>query len=141
MEILRRRIRNFVLGYGVYMASWWIATPLAYVYGKLTERIVYRGQFAGAVVLPLVATIPYALAAAGFGASVTLLVDSERPFRWSIFPAALYVFFGTMGYHWARQPVLLDRVAQVIDATLMGIACLGGAIIAVRQHAPSHPCV
>jgi len=50
---------------------------------------------------------------------------------------AFSCFFGTIGYHWARQLLLLDRVAQVIDATFMGIACLGGALIAVRRRAPS----
>ena len=87
--------------------------------------------------MPLVTTLPYALVAFGVGASVAWLVDSGRPLHWAIFPAALYIFFGTIGYHWARQPLLLDRVAQVIDATFMGIACLGGAMIAVRRGAAS----
>jgi len=138
--MVKDKIRNLLVGYGVYYASWWVAYPLAFAFGKLTERIIYRGEFAGAVVMPLVTTFPYALVAFGVGASVAWLVDSERPLRWAIFPAGLYIFYGTIGYHWARQPVLLDRIAQVIDATFMGIACLGGAWIAVRGRAPSqHP--
>ena len=82
--------------------------------------------------MPLVTTVPYVLVVVGVGASVAWLVDSERPFRWAIFPAALYIFLGSISYRWALQPLLLDRVAQVIDATFMGIACLGGAWIAVR---------
>jgi hypothetical protein len=140
MQMVKHNIRNLLVGYGVYYVSWWVAYPLAFAYGKLTERIIYRGEFAGAVVVPLVATFPYALVAFGVGASVAWLVDSERPLRWAIFPAAPYIFFGTIGYHWARQPLLLDRLAQVIDATFMGIACLGGAWIAIRGQAPSqHP--
>ena len=135
--MLKHKIRNLLVGYGVYYISWWVAYPLAFAYGKLTGRIIYQGEFAGAVVMPLVTTIPYALVAFGVGASVAWLVDSERPVRWAIFPAALYIFFGIAGYHWARQPLILDRVAQVIDATFMGIACLGGAMTAARRSSVS----
>ena len=132
--MVRDKVRNLVVGYGVYYVSWWVAYPLAFAYGKLTDRIIYRGEFASAVVMPLVTTLPYALVALGVGACVAWLVDSERPLRWAIFPTALYVFYGTIGYHWARQPILLDRVAQVVDAMFMGIACFGGAMIAVRRR-------
>ena len=135
---LKPATRNLVVGYGVYVISWWVAYPLAFAYGKLTQGIIYHGGFSSAVGMPLVMTAPYALVAFGVGASVVWLVDSERPLRWAIFPAALYIFFGINGYHWARQPLFLDRVAQVIDATFMGIACLGGAWIAVHRRAPSH---
>jgi len=138
MKMVKDTIRNLLIGYGVYTASWWVAYPLALAYGKLTERIIYHGEFAGAVVMPLVTTVPYALVSFGVGASVAWLVDSERPSRWGIFPAALYMYFGIIGYHWARQPSVLDRVAQVIDATFMGIACLGGAMIVARRRAPAH---
>ncbi len=137
MKMIKHKIRNLLIGYGVYYVSWWVAYPLAFAYGKLTERIIYRGEFASAVLMPLVTAVPYALVAVGVGASVAWLVDSERPLLWAIFPAALYIFFGTIGYHWARSPMLLDRVAQVIDATFLGIACLGGAMIAVRRGAAS----
>jgi hypothetical protein len=135
---LRSATRNLVVGYGVYYLSWWVAYPLAFAYGKLTERIIYRGEFAGAVVMPLVTTIPYALVAFGVGVCVAWLVDSGRPLRWAIFPAALYIYFGMIGYRWVRQPMPLDRVAQIIEAAFMGIACLGGAMIAVRQRV-AHP--
>lgn len=136
MKIVKNTIRNLIIGYGIYVASWWVADLLVLAYGKLTQRIIYRGEFAGAVVMPLVMTFPYALVAFGVGASVAWLVDSERPLLWAIFPTAFYIFFGTLGYHWARQPLPLDRVAQVIDAAFMGIACLCGAWIAVRRRAP-----
>jgi hypothetical protein len=135
--MLRQTIRNLLVGYGAYYGSWWVAYPFAFAYGKLTERVIYHGDFAGAVVMPLVRTVPYAMVAFGVGAFVAWLVDSERPLHWAIFPAVLYVFYGVIGYHWARQPSPLDRVAQVIDATFMGIACLGGAMLVVRRGAPS----
>jgi hypothetical protein len=115
--MVKHKTRNLLVSYGVYSISWWVACPLAFAYGKLTDRMIYRGEFAGAVVMPLVTAVPYALVAFGVGASVAWLVNSGRPLRWAIFPAALYIFFGTIGYHWARQPLLLDRAAQIIDAT------------------------
>jgi hypothetical protein len=140
MKMVRAQVRNLLIGYALYYASWWVAYPLALAYGKLTNRTIYHGEFAGAVLMPLVMTIPYALVALGVGASVAWLVDSERPLYWAIFPAALYIFFGTISYHWERPPMLLDRVAQVIDAAFLGVACLGGAIIVVRRGAASrHP--
>jgi len=129
---LRPTAQNLVIGCGVYYLSWWAAYPLAFAFGKLTGRIIYRGDFESYVFMPLVTTVPYALVAAGVGACVAWLVISERPLHWAVLPAALYIFFGTVEYHWARPPVLLDRVAQVIDATFVGIACLAGAMIAAR---------
>lgn len=137
MKLAKDIIRNLAISYGIYIASWWVAYPLAFAYGKLTERITYHGGFSSSVVMPLVTTVPYALVAFSVGASVALLVDSERPFRWAIFPAALYIFFGTIGYHWARQPLLLDRVAQIVDATFMGISCIAGAMTVTRVRALS----
>ena len=138
MSLIKPKIiTNLLVGYGAYSISWWVAYPLAFAYGKLTTGIIYPGEFGSAVLLPLVTTLPYALVAVGVGACVAWLVDSERPIRWAILPAALYVYYGLVSYHWARQPMVLDRVAQVIDATFMGIACLGGAMIVARRRAAS----
>ena len=134
--MLRTILRNLLVGYGLYQLSWWVAYPLAFAYGKLNGGIIYSG-IAGAMLLPLVTTIPYALVAFGVGACVAWLVDSERPFRWSILPAALYVYFGIVGYHWAHEPTAIDRVAQVVSASFMGIACLGGALVFVRRQTAS----
>ena len=130
---LKSITRNLIVGFGVYQLSWWVAYPLAFAFGKFTDGIIYRGEFAGAALMPLLTNFPYALVALGVGACVASLVDSERPFRWAIFPAALYIYFGITGYHWARQPLLADRMAQVIGAVFLGITCLGGALLAVRR--------
>jgi hypothetical protein len=132
--MLKSILRNLVVGYGVYQLSWWVAYPLAFAYGKLTDRIIYPGNLAGAVLVSLVLVVPYALVAVAVGACVAWLVDSERPFRWGIFPAALYIYFGVIGYHWAHQPTALDRVTQIMNASFMGIACLGGAILFVQRQ-------
>ena len=82
--------------------------------------------------MPLVTAGLHALVAFVTGAIVAWLVDSERPVRWAIFLAVLYVFFGTVGYQWAQQRSFRDRSAQLLGAVLMGISCLVGAVFTVR---------
>jgi len=82
--------------------------------------------------MPLVTAGLHALVAFAAGAIVAWLVDSERPIRWAIFLAVLYVFFGTFAYQWAQQPSFRDRSAQLLGPVIMGISCLVGAAFALR---------
>ncbi|HEY1924414.1 MAG TPA: hypothetical protein VGG58_04120, partial [Candidatus Acidoferrum sp.] len=79
-------LRNLFVSGGAYYLSWWLAHPLAFVYSKATGWIVYHGDFAAAVDMPLVTSVPYALVAAMVGASVALLVESKRRLQWAAFP-------------------------------------------------------
>ena len=108
-------------------------------FGKLTNGITYTGDFSSGVVMPIVTGLPVALVAAVVGAPVVWIVESETPFRWSIFPAALYAFFGYTGYHWARPPVFIDRLTQAVTALFLALACLGGGILAVKRRAGPRP--
>ena len=137
--MLRSTFRNCAICYGIYIASWWVAAPLALAYGKLTHAIGihYYGEIGGKVLLPLSSSIPYALVAFGVGASVVWLVDSTHPFRWVIFLALFYLYFGIIG--WEKQPLALDRLAQILDASLMVIGCVGGGMVLVRKKRSSLP--
>jgi hypothetical protein len=137
MKLDKGTARNLFICCGAYYISSWVAYPLDFVYWKLTDRIIYHGEFAGVVGMPFVRTAVHALVAFGAGAAIASLVDSERPLRWAIFLALLYVFFGTLGYHWARQPSSLERLAQLIGPVFMGVSCLGGAMLALRRLAHS----
>jgi hypothetical protein len=128
-------VRNFLVGAGAYYLSWWVSPPLEILFGKLTKGITYTGDFEGGVVMPIVTGLPVALIAAVVGASVVWVVESETPFRWALFPAALYAFFGYIGYHWARPPMFIDRVTQTVTALFLALACLGGAMLALRRQA------
>ena len=57
-------VRNLLVGAGAYYLSWWVAYPLEFGFGKLTEGITYTGNFAGAVLMPIVTSLPVALIAA-----------------------------------------------------------------------------
>jgi hypothetical protein len=82
--------------------------------------------------MPLVTAGLHALVAFAAGAIVVWLVDSERPLRWAIFLAVLYVFSGAFGYQGAQQPSFRDRSAQLLGPVTMGISCLVGAVFALR---------
>jgi hypothetical protein len=127
--------KNLLIGAGAYYLSRWLGMPLAFGFGKLTQRIASVGDFNGAVVLPRVTHLPVALLAAAAGATVACLVESDRPLGWAIFPALLYAVLGFLGYHWARAPVILDRVGQTVGALFPALACVVGAMVAGRQRA------
>src|SRR6266566_5374583 len=101
--------RNLLLCCGAYYISCWVGYPTV------------------VASMPLVTAGLHALVAFAAGAIVAWLVDSERPVRWAIFLAVLYVFFGTFAYQWAQQPSFHDRSAQLLGTVIMGISCLGGA--------------
>ena len=126
--------KNLLVGGGAYYLSWWIAYPLAFGYGKLTGWITYPGDFAGAVVLPLVTGLPYAFVAFGVGALVACLVESEHPLNWVVFPSILYALYSLRGHHWGRPPTFIDRTEQLTGALFLAVACLGGAALAVRYR-------
>lgn len=130
--------RNLLIGAGAYYLSGWLTLVLAIGFGKLTQGIIYRGDFAGAVVLPLVVHLPKALVAAAAGATVVWLVESDRPIGWAIFPVLLYAVLGFLGYHWARPPMLLDRVGQMIGALFPAVTCAFGGMVAARRRTRPH---
>jgi hypothetical protein len=131
--------RNLLIGAGAYYLSRWLGLPLAFAFGRLTQGFIYRGDFNTAVVGPLVMHLPWALVAPAAGATVVLLVESERPVRWAILPALLYALLSFLGYHWARPPVTLDRVAQTVGALFPALACLVGAMVAARWRPTLDP--
>jgi hypothetical protein len=132
--------RNLLVGAGAYFVWNWLDYPLALALDRLTRGLRYAGDFNQAVVMPLVAHFPEAVAGAGVGATVVWLAESERPECWALFPAALYVVLGFVGYHWARPPEFLDRVAQTIGVVFPAMACAIGALWAKSRgltHLPT----
>lgn len=127
--------KNLLIGAGAYYISGWVGIPLAFGFGKLTQGLTYTGDFNGNVVMPLVGHLPRAIVAAAAGAAVAWLVESDRPVIWGFFPALLYGLLGFLGYHWARPPVFLDRIAQSIGALFPAFACVVGALIVGQQRA------
>ena len=142
------KARNLLVGAGAYYLSWWVGNPLAIGFGKLTKGIgiTYYGDFAGGVLLPIVIALPYALVAAVVGVSVVWLVKSDRPMSWAVVPTLLYALAVFHPSHWARPPMLIERVGEAIGALFPAVACMAAAIFATRRRTASHvsrstPCV
>ena len=127
--------KNLLIGAGAYYMSAWLGMPLALGLGKLTQGWTYRGDFNMYFAGPLIVHLPKAIVASAAGATVVWLVESERPIGWAIFPALLYGLLGFLGYHWARPPLPLDRVAQTTGALFPALACIVGAVVAGRGRA------
>ena len=129
--------RNLLIGAGAYYLAGWLNFFLSIGYQRLTDRIIYSGDFESAVVLPLMVHLPKAIVAAGAGAAVVWLCESERAVGWVIFPVLLYAVLGFFGFHWAQPPVLVDRVQQTVAAMFPAVACaLGGMMDARRRTTP-----
>jgi hypothetical protein len=125
--------RNVLITAGAYYLSIWVAGTVSFVFGKATQGLTYRGSFNTAVIAPLVIHLPVAAVAALVGALVINLVESSRRIPWAIVPAVLYALFGFLGYHWARPPLILDRVEQTIGALFPAFTCLIGALLAENR--------
>ncbi|MGC1830105.1 MAG: hypothetical protein WA663_06815 [Candidatus Acidiferrales bacterium] len=121
--------RNILIAAGAYYLAAWITFPLALGFDKLTQGIIYSGDYESTVVMPLVQHLPKALMAAAVGAAVVWLVESRRPVRWVLFPVILYAVLGFLGYHWGRPPVLLDRVEQAVGALFPALSCAFGGVL------------
>src|SRR6266851_3289449 len=115
MKIAKNIARNLLVCCGAYYISCWVGYPST------------------VVSMPLVTAGLHALVAFAAGAIVAWLIDSERPLRWAIFLAVLYLFFSTFGYQWTQQPSFRDRLAQLLGPVIMGISCLMGAAFALRR--------
>lgn len=130
--------KNLLIGAGAYYVAGWLGVPLGFGFGKLTQGLIYRGDFNGAVVAPLVIYLPWAIVATAAGATVVWLAESDHPFRWALFPALLFGLFGFLGHHWERPPMVVDRVAQTIGALFPAVACVVGALVAERRRVNLH---
>jgi hypothetical protein len=127
--------RNLLVSAGAYFISGWLGIPLSLGFGKLTQGFIYRGDFNGYIVSPVVVHLPRAIVAASAGAVVVWLVESDRPVTWAFPPAILYGLLGFFGYHWAHPPIFMDRVSQTIGALFPALACIVGALISARYRA------
>ncbi len=131
------KARNLLVGAGAYYLSWFVASPLAVGFGKLTKGITYRGDFEGDILMPIVIRLPTALIAVVVGASVVWLVESDRPIRWAVVPTFLYALAVFRTGDWPSPLTLMDRVGQTIALLFPAIACMVAAIFAARRRLAS----
>jgi len=127
------RARNLFIGAGAYYLSKWLVVPLVFGLGKMTQGLIYSGDFNGKIVSQLVWHFPLALVAFAAGFAVAVLVEADSPVHWAVFPAILYGLFAFLGHHWAMPPDFLDRVGQTLGALFPALTCVMGAWVAARR--------
>lgn len=127
-----RKARNIVIGAGAYYISQWLAVPLTALFGRFIYGGIYRGDFDGYIVMPLVGHSPQAVAAVAGGAIVIWFVESDRPVGWALIPSFLYALMSFYGHHWLQPPMLLDRMSETVGALFPALACFVGAVMAAR---------
>ncbi len=134
MEQARRMVpaRNALVCFGLYYLDGWLTFVFSIFYDKLTNRIIYDGDFGAAVLLPLVLHFPRALFSAIAGFALFYLVESQRPVLWAVLLAATYAGLGFTGYHWARPLMPADRVGQAVGALYPAVTCVLGTLLANR---------
>jgi hypothetical protein len=129
--------RNLLVGAGAYYLSKWLVVPLVFGLGKMTQGLIYSGDFNGKIVSQLVWHFPLAVVAFAAGFTVAVLVEADSRVYWAVFPAILYGLFAFLGRHWALPPDFLDRVGQALGALFPALTCVMGAWLAARRFPPS----
>jgi len=130
-------IKNALICFGIYYISKWVTLPLALGFGKLTQGIVYSGDFEWAFVGPIVLHLPLVLVAAGAGAALIRLVDSVRPLGWVVLLSLIYLLFGFFNHHGARWTLLDYWVFKVAGALFPALSCvLVGIVSNPRRTRP-----
>jgi hypothetical protein len=81
--------RNLLVGAGAYYLSKWLVVPLVFGFGKMTQGLIYSGDFNGKIVSQLVWHFPLAVVAfaAGFASrskSARLLGCVSCDFVWPV---------------------------------------------------------
>ena len=125
--------RNLFVGAGAYYLSKWLVVPLVFGFGKMTQGLIYSGDFNGKIVSHLVLHVPLAVVAFAAGFTVVVLVEADSPVYWAVFPAILYGVFAFLGRHWVLPPDFLDRVGQTLAALFPAATCITGAWVAARR--------
>jgi hypothetical protein len=129
--------RNLLVGAGAYYLSKWLVVPLVFGFGKMTQGLIYSGDFNGKIVSQLVWHFPLAVVAFAAGSTVAVLVEGDSRVSWAVFPAILYGLFAFLGHHWALPPDFLDRVGQTLGALFPALTCVIGAWWAARRFPPN----
>jgi len=131
-----RRVRNFLISTGAYWLSDYPVGLVAYVFGKLNNGVIYGYSIFSVIAMGFMESLGRSVCATLGAAIVVLSVDDEKPQRWALLVALLYVVIGRSRYHWARDyvPTTWDRVEQISNALWPAVICVIAANLFVRMR-------
>ena len=124
-------IRNFMIVLGIYWFSMWALLPIAAIYGKITDDIIYGGTF-GAFVMHVVSAIPIALISFGGGILCVYIFEERSCKYWILLLAVLYAVMKFIGFHYARTPEPMDLFFQLVQSIIPAITCYLGGTVAIK---------
>lgn len=126
-------IRNLLISFGLFWLSLWLAVPLAWLFGRLNNRIIYGDSVLDAIAMGVMTSMGQALAAGLAGVAATLSTETLKPQRWSLVIAALYfVDSSPWRSHWYIPPTAWDRIWQVVHALAPAVFCVMFAAFTAR---------
>ena len=120
-------IRNLLVVFGAFWLSLWAVSPLAFLFGKINNRIIYSNSdnVLSMVAMGVMTSMGRSVAAILAGAIVVGSTDSEKPELWASIVAALYVVDAPVHYGpWHVQLTVWDQLWKGVDFLFPAIACI-----------------
>jgi hypothetical protein len=127
-----RRVQNILISCGVFWLSAWMVVPLAWIFGKLNERIIYGDGVLDALAMGIMTSLGRSSAAALAGVIVSLAVAGRKPERWAFLVAVLYIVAVPARFHWNSPATQWDRLWQGINLVFPAIVCIASAFLTVK---------
>lgn len=127
-------VRNLLISVGAFWISRATVIPMAWLFGKLTDGMIYHASFPSAIAIGAMNGMGRAVSAAFGAAIVTFCATGKSPQRWALVVALLYVLAARPHYHWVGSPTNLDRLTQSADILWPAVACLSIAAMIGRMR-------
>jgi len=126
------RVQNILISCGVFWLSLYTLLPLAWIFGKLNDRIIYADGVLDAIAMGIMTSLGRSAAAALAGVIVSLTVTEKKPHRWAFLVAILYVVAAPVRYHWNSPATQWDRLWQGINLVFPAIICIASAFLTTK---------
>jgi hypothetical protein len=126
------RVQNILISCGAFWLSLYMILPLAWIFGRLNDRIIYGDGVLDAIAMGTMTSLGRSCAAALAGAIVCLTVAGKKPERWAFLVAILYVVAAPVRYHWNSPATQWDRLWQGINLVFPAFICVASAFLTMR---------
>ena len=125
----RSTIRNLFISFGIYWFSMWVATPIAWIFGKATSGIIYRG-LSGQLLMNVISAIPVALVSFFAGFTLIHILDKPTNKYIVIVLCALYAVTRFFAVHFHVAPGPSDYVFLFVYSIIPAGSCYAGGVLA-----------
>jgi hypothetical protein len=124
-------VRNLLVTLGAFWLSLQTVVLFAWLFGRLNNGVIYGDGVLDAILMGVMTSMGRAVAAALAAGLVTLSAASQKPERWAIIIATLYLAKAPT-QHWHMSPRAWDRLSQSADLLWPALACAIAAVVTAR---------